>query len=103
MIEFEGTEQGFERLRKKLQLAFKRDPNGKPAVAGPGKIATSKFFEGAETDFLPKTRNWWAAQNLDAAGVPIRVSAAIVADNLCWQGRKHGKLLAARTMVQDPL
>lgn len=103
VIEFEVTEQGLERLRKKLHMAFKRDPHGKPAIAGPGKVAVSKFFEGTETYFLPKTCNWWAAQSLDVAGVPIRVSAAIVADNLIWQGRKHGKLLAERTTVQDPL
>ncbi len=103
VIEFEVNEQGLERLRKKLHLAFKRDPKGRPAIAGPGKLAASKFFEGTETYFFPKTCNLWAAQSLAAAGVPIRVSAAIVADNLCWQGRKHGRILAVRTTVQDPL
>ncbi len=103
VIEFEVTEQGLERMRKRLHLAFKRDPDGKPSIAGPGKMPLSKFFNGTETYYLPKTCNVWAASLLHSAGVPIMVSAAIVADNLCWQGRKHGVVLAVRTKVQDPL
>jgi uncharacterized protein (TIGR02117 family) len=103
IIEFDVTEQGLEHLRKRLTASFKRDPKGKPQVAGPGKVPLSKFFDGTETYYLPKTCNMWAASQLHAAGVPIRVSAAIVADNLCWQGRKRGKVLATRTKIQDPL
>ena len=103
IIEFDVTEQGLERLRKRLKAAFKRDPNGKPTVAGQGRLPTSTFFDGTETYFFPKTCNLWAASQLRVSGVPIVVSAAIVADNLCWQGRKHGKLLSVRTNKQDPL
>ncbi len=103
IIEFDVTEQGLERLRKRLLLAFKRDPNGKPLLAGQGKLPMSKFFDGTETYFFPKTCNLWAASQLHVTGVPIRVTAAIVADNLCWQGRKHGRLLAVRTKQQDQL
>jgi uncharacterized protein (TIGR02117 family) len=103
IIEFDVTEQGLERLRKRLHLAFNRDPQGRPRVAGRGKIESSKFFEGTETYFFPKTCNMWAASQLNSAGVPIAVSAAIVADNLCWQGRKTGRVLAYRTKIQDPL
>lgn len=103
IIEFDVTEQGLERLRKRLTAAFKRDPDGKPTIAGPGRLPTSRFFDGTETYYFPKTCNWWAASQLRVTGVPILVSAAIVADNLCWQGRKHGKLLSVRTNKQDPL
>ncbi len=103
IIEFDVTEQGLERLRKRLTAAFKRDPDGKPAIAGPGRLPTSRFFDGTETYYFPKTCNWWAASQLRVTGVPILVSAAIVADNLCWQGRKHGRLLSARTKKQDLL
>lgn len=103
IIEFDVTEQGLERLRRKLEKAFKRDPLGKPIMAGPGKRPESKFFDGTETYFFPKTCNWWAAACLRAAGVHIYVSPAIVADNLIWQGRKHGHVLSSRTKTQDPL
>ena len=103
VIEFDVTEQGLERLRKRLHLAFVRDPKGTPKLAGNGKTATSKFFEGTETYFFPKTCNMWAASQLNSAGVPIAVGAAIVADNLCWQGRKTGRVIARRTKIQDPL
>jgi uncharacterized protein (TIGR02117 family) len=103
IIEFEVCEQGLERLRKSLARSFKRDPKGRPLVIGPGKIPQSRFFGGEETYYLPKTCNMWAASKLNTAGVPIRVSAAIVADNLIWQGRKKGKLLAAKKAAQDPL
>jgi len=103
IIEFEVTEQGLQRLRKSLARSFKRDPKGQPLVIGPGKLPTSRFFGGEETYYLPKTCNMWAASKLHTAGVPIRVSAAIVADNLIWQGRKKGRLLAVKKATQDPL
>lgn len=103
IIEFDVTEQGLERLRRRIKAAFKRDPNGRPTIAGQGRLPTSKFFDGTETYYFPKTCNLWAASQLRVAGVPIVVSAAIVADNLCWQGRKHGRLLSVRTNKQDPL
>jgi uncharacterized protein (TIGR02117 family) len=103
VIEFDVTEQGLERLRKRLHLAFVRDPKGTPQIVGKGKKTDSQFFGGTETYFFPKTCNMWAASQLNSAGVPIAVSAAIVADNLCWQGRKTGKVLARRTKIQDPL
>lgn len=103
IIEFEVTEQGLQRLRKSLDRSFKRDPKGQPLVIGPGKVPTSLFFGGEETYYLPKTCNMWAASKLRTAGVPIRVSAAIVADNLIWQGRKKGRLLAVKKATQDPL
>ncbi len=103
IIEFEVSEQGLERLRKSLARSFKRDPKGQPLLIGPGKFSTSFFFSGAETYYIPKTCNMWAASKLNTAGVPIRVSAAIVADNLIWQGRKNGRLLSAKKAIQDSL
>lgn len=103
IVEFDTTRDGIARLRERLRGAVSCDAAGQPLVAGPGKSPLSRFFIGSETYIFPKTCNTWAAACLQAAGVPMRASAAIVADNLMWQGRHHGRTLATRSDPPDAL
>ncbi len=103
VVEFDTTRDGIVRLQGRLRGALSCDAAGKPLVAGPGKIPTSRFFRGSETYIFPKTCNSWAAGCLQIAGVPIRASAAIVADNLIWQSHHQGRTLATRSDPPDAL
>jgi uncharacterized protein (TIGR02117 family) len=90
IIEFEICSDGLKRLQARLTKAFSRDGNGDLIYCGPGKLPASHFYRGSEIYIFPKTCNLWAAQGLQTAGVPITACTAIVADNIIWQGRKHG-------------
>jgi uncharacterized protein (TIGR02117 family) len=103
IIEFDVSPAGLAKVRKRISAAFRRDPFGQPDVEGPGKVPHSRFFSGSEIYFFPKTCNLWAAASLHTAGVRLRVSSAIVADNLLWQGRKLGRVLAYKRLPEDPL
>jgi hypothetical protein len=93
IIEFRTTRRGRERLRKHLHQSFARDKELEFIVVGPGKLPASRFFAGTETYFLPKTCNTWVAAALKTAGIPIYVLPAWAADNLLWQGAKHGRVI----------
>jgi|GEM_PF-378867 len=90
IIEFEITTAGLHRLQKRLIKAFRRDKEGNLVYCGPGKTPVSHFYMGTEIYMFPKTCNLWAALGLQTAGVPVTGCASIVADNIIWQGRKHG-------------
>ena len=103
IVEFDTTRDGIARLQERLRGAVVRDAAGTPAVAGLGKFPLSRFFSGSETYFFPKTCNTWAAGCLQTAGVPIRETAAIAADNLIWQSHHQGRTLATRSDPPDAL
>lgn len=103
IIEFEINPTRAVKLRNRISKAFRRNPSGEPAVEGPGKLPHSRFFAGTETYILPKTCNLWAASHLRTAGVPLTVSTSIAADNLCWQGRRFGRVLATKRYPGDSL
>jgi uncharacterized protein (TIGR02117 family) len=103
IIEFKTTRRGRNRLLTRLRRSFARDGKGKPQVAGEGKLPTSRFYEGSETYYLPKTCNLWAAASLKIAGVPIYLCPAIMADNLLRQGWKHGRILSVYRAPGDKL
>jgi hypothetical protein len=103
VIEFDVTPRGIARLQKRLRLALDRDERGEPLIAGPGKIARSRFLSGSEVYYLPKTCNLWAAASLQSAGVPLHVGSALAAGNLIRQGRKYGRTLANYNPPADPL
>jgi uncharacterized protein (TIGR02117 family) len=103
IIEFDVSKRGLARLDRRLHAAFARDKKGQALVISEGRVPRSRFFLGSETYYLPKTCNLWAAASLDAAGVRIMTSTAIVADNLIWQGRKRGRLLSIYRFPRDIL
>lgn len=103
IIEFDVTPRGVAHLRNRIHRAFARDPYGQPDIAGPGKRESSKFFTGSEIYYLPKTCNLWAATGLRVAGVPIWASVALIADNLIWQCRRHGRELSYWRHPRDRL
>lgn len=103
IIEFDVSPKGLEHVSERISRAFQRDPFGQPEVAGPGRMPHSQFFSGKEIYMFPKTCNRWAASHLRSAGVPIVASTAIVADNILWQGRKYGRVLAQRRVHGDLL
>ena len=103
IIEFDVTQRGVAHLRNRIHRAFARDPYGQPHIAGPGKQPQSRFFTGSEIYYLPKTCNLWVAAGLQTAGVPICVSVAIIADNLIWQSRRHGRELSVWRLPRDKL
>jgi Protein of unknown function (DUF2459) len=103
IIEFDVTGQGMAKLRRRLDSAFARMPNGEPLVCGPGKIPASRFMGGTETYFLPKNCTQWAAASLRSAGVPVSVFGALMADQLIGRSREHGRTLATYRKPADPL
>ena len=103
VIEFKTTRRGRNRLLTRLRRAFARDGKGRPQAVGEGKLPTSRFYEGSETYYLPKTCNLWAAASLKSAGLPIYVCPAIAADNLLRQGWKHGRVLSVYRAPGDKL
>ena len=103
IIEFQITARGRERVKRHLVRSFAHDKKGKVLVAGPGKIPISRFYSGTETYYLPKTCNVWAANFLKMADVPIYVMPAWSADNLLWQGHKHGKVICCFRHPADSL
>lgn len=103
IIEFQVDPRKVVKLSKRVSMAFRRNPFGQPLVAGPGKLPHSRFFTGSETYILPKTCNLWAASHLKTAGVPMTVSPAIVADNIIWQARRYGRVLATKKYPSDDL
>ncbi len=103
VIEFDVTTRGIARLHKHLRAALDRDRKGEPYIAGPGKIPKSRFLNGTEIYYLPKTCNLWAAASLKRAGVPLHVFPAFFADGLIRQCREHGRTLANYRRPADPL
>ena len=103
IIEFHTSRRGREKLRRYLYVAFARDKKGKVLVAGPGKSPISRFYEGSETYYLPKTCNLWVAKALKTADIPVYVMPALEAGNLIWQGAKHGKVISSFSLPGDKL
>lgn len=103
IIEFEISRAGAARLRERLKSDLALDTQGRMIFEGNGKSPKSKFFTGTETYIFPKTCNLWAASRLKTAGVPLTVGAALTADNLCWQGRRLGRILSYKGSSGDPL
>jgi hypothetical protein len=103
IIEFRTSARGREKLRKHLHVAFARDKKGKVLVVGQGKLPVSRFYAGSETYYLPKTCNLWVANALKIADVPIYVTPAWSADNLLWQGSKHGRVVRTYRRPGDKL
>lgn len=103
IVEFEVDAFGLKRLRDRLTGDFKYDAAGHFITDGPGRLPNSRFVSGSETYFLPKTCNMWAASHLKTAGVPLTVCVAIDAGNLCWQGRRQGRLVLPGRHPQEVL
>jgi uncharacterized protein (TIGR02117 family) len=103
IIEFRTTRRGREKLRRHLHLAFAFDRKGQVLVVGPGKLPISHFYAGTETYYLPKTCNLWVANALRMADLPIYVTPAWSADNLLWQGSKHGRVISSFRRPGDKL
>ena len=103
IVEFDTTADGIARLQARISKAVEREADGQPREAGPGKFPKSRFYCGSETYFFPKTCNTWAAGCLETAGVRIRATAAIAADNIIWQAHHQGRTLATRSDPPDAL
>jgi uncharacterized protein (TIGR02117 family) len=73
-----------------LEAQFARSGDGRPIRLGKGFTDNSGFFLGSEKFYFPKMCNWWLADGLSRAGVPIRTRQAITAQGLTRQMRKHG-------------
>jgi hypothetical protein len=75
---------GFERLLALLEAAFTRNESGSPIELGPGLYGPSLFFRANETFSILRVCNHWAADLLDAAGVPTAPVLATLPHGLLW-------------------
>lgn len=77
------SKSGFERLRTRLDKSFALG-GGRPVVAGRGRDPDALFFRSVERSDLLHVCNHWAANLLDAAGVPTTPVADTVTAGLAW-------------------
>ncbi len=103
IVEFEVKPSGLRQLRDRLEADFHRDDHGQFVVFGPGRLPLSRFYQGTETYFLPKTCNMWVASRLKTAGVPMTVGVAVSAGNLSWQSHRQGRVLSTLKRPREVL
>jgi uncharacterized protein (TIGR02117 family) len=81
------SDQGASALSGFLWSFLVTDANGHPLRVAPGPYPQSAFYASSGTYSLGYTCNTWTATALRAAGVPIRASAVVLADQLTSQLR----------------
>lgn len=75
------TSAGLDRLVGRIDAAFERPPGGRASAISAGLYPGSHFYKAHGEFHLFNTCNSWIADNLAAAGVPLR-SGVITADDL---------------------
>lgn len=75
------TSPGLDRLVARIDEAFERPAGGRAAIVSPGLYPDSHFYNAHGEFHLFNTCNTWVADNLAAAGVPLR-PGVITADDL---------------------
>ncbi len=79
------------RIRDYLDKQFAKDRKGSPVFLRKGFSERSAFFLGSEKFYFPKMCNWWVAEGLQEAGVPVSRVGLITADGLTRQVQRHGE------------
>jgi hypothetical protein len=91
----------FTRLQSYLESQFATDQRGRPIFLKPGFSARSAFFLGSEKFYFPKMCNWWVAEGLIQAGIPVSRWRSITAHELMRQVKRHGEKTGARRLPVD--
>lgn len=89
------------RLVSYLEAQFATDWQRRPIFIGRGFSERSAFFLGNEKFYFPKMCNWWVADGLREAGLPLSRLRSITAHELMRQVKKHGEKTGARQLPGD--
>jgi uncharacterized protein (TIGR02117 family) len=87
---------GLRRLLEFIGAEFQRDARGAPIAVAPGLYGASRFYRANGQFYFPRTCNWWTAEALAAAGVPVDSARAVTARGLMAQAARHGEVLQRR-------
>jgi len=87
---------GLRKLLEFIGAEFQRDTRGAPIAVAPGLYGASRFYRANGTFQFPRTCNWWTAEALAAAGVPVEPGRAATARGLLAQAARHGEVLRRR-------
>lgn len=91
IVRLEISEAGLGRLLEFIRAEFQRDIHGRPVSVAPGLYGASRFYRGQRSFHFPHTCNWWTAQGLLAAGIPVEPALALTAHGLLRQAIRHGE------------
>ena len=96
IVRLQLSASGLHRLLEFIGAEFQRDANGGPIAIAPGLYGLSRFYRATGTFHFPHTCNWWAAEALAAAGVPVEPRRALTARDLLVQAARQGQVLQRR-------
>lgn len=91
IVRLEISEPGLGRLLEFIRAEFQRDIHGRPVRVAPGLYGASRFYRGQRSFHFPYTCNWWTAQGLLAAGIPVEPALALTAQGLLRQAMRYGE------------
>jgi uncharacterized protein (TIGR02117 family) len=87
LVALRVTEDGFRRLIAYLHASFARAGAARAKPSTPGHHAFSGFYPAIGTFHLFNTCNTWTARGLTTAGIAIRASGVLQAEDLMTQLR----------------
>jgi uncharacterized protein (TIGR02117 family) len=96
VLEIRVTGAGLQAMLEAIDADFERAGTKRAPVAAPGLYPESLFYPATGTFHLFNTCNRWVAQQLQTAGVPVRATAVITAEDLMRQLRPLPQVSAAR-------
>ena len=98
VVELRVSTEGFRNLLAYLDGSFARDGRERTRSITPGLYSFSRFYRATGKFHLANTCNTWTARGLELAGLPIRVSGTLRAEDLMAQVRQF----AARRNSRPP-
>ncbi len=99
VIELQVSTEGFRNLVAYLDGSFARDDRERTRSITPGLYSFSLFYRAKGKFHLFNTCNTWTARGLKLAGLPIRVSGTLRAEDLMVQVRQFAARRNSRLPV----
>lgn len=96
IIRIELSADGLQRLSEFIRTEFQLDPQGRPVAVARGLYGDGRFYRARGKFYFPRTCNWWIAEALAAAGIPIEPVTAVTAGALLAQAARHGQVVQQR-------
>ena len=88
VIALRVSARGLSQLDDFIAGSFVWDPNGAPRVVGEGPYPDSVLYGSPISYSASFTCNTWTAEGLQTAGLPIRATGVVFADDVANQARR---------------
>lgn len=96
IVRLQVSASGLQKLLEFIGAEFQRDAPGGPIAVAPGLYGASRFYRASGEFYFPRTCNWWTAEALAVAGVPVEPARAVTARGLLVQAARHGEVVQRR-------